>query len=382
MRHIAEEVAKDLGYDPPIDILCGTSVGAFNASMLAAWADEPRGRVARLAALWTGIRLGEILQPKTGGMYDIFRALLGRRTPLESGALFASEPIKQLLTRGIPFERIDAHLRAGLLHAVTVSTTQIATGRTFVFAQRREATPEPWQATRNVVAKPVRLRVSHALASAAVPLLFPAVKIGGRYYCDGGIRQNIPLSPARRLGAQAVIIINPRYRMKAGEDKELERAREEAFPSPLFVLGKTLNALTLDRIDNEIDRLEKVNEILAAGTRRFGPGFGDMLNEELGYPPGGGLRKLHTVHIRTSENIGALCAEYVRSPKFDVPGVLGRVMQQLADGEAAREADLLSYLCLDGEFLGQLIELGCRDARQHHDSLCNLFESVRLAGPH
>jgi NTE family protein len=380
LEHIVEHVSKELGYDVPLDILCGTSVGAINACTMAAYADEPRGRVARMASVWSALKIDQLLVARTGGTYGLFRALLGRRVPaLEQGSVFEAEPLAHILGNAIPFERIDGHLRSGRISAVTVSATQIATGRAVVFIQRRRAREDLWDETHNIVPRPVRMRLVHALASAAVPLMFPAVKIDGRFYCDGGIRQNIPLSPARRLGAQAMVVINPRYRPKKVE-ANLELQREEAFPSALFLLGKTLNAMMLARIDNDLDRLHKINSLIDAGTRRWGPGFIHELNEELGHEPGNGLRRLDTVHIRASANIGAMCADYVRSKHFTAPGMLGRVMRQLAEGEATREADLLSYLLFDGRFARDLIDLGRQDGRAHHDQLCQLFEAVRAAG--
>jgi NTE family protein len=212
--------------------------------------------------------------------------------------------------------------------------------------------------------------------------MFPAVRIDGRYYCDGGLRQNIPLSPARRLGATHMVVINPKHRKSRDTgDKGLGAQREEMFPSPLFLLGKTMNALLLDRIDNELDRLEKINEILDAGVRRYGDEFLPGLNEELGYSSGKGLRRVASVYIHASENIGRLSAEYVRSPKFSFPGMLGRVMRRLAEGEATREADLLAYLLFDGQFAAQLVDLGRQDARRHHTDLCELFEAVLSGQP-
>jgi NTE family protein len=379
LDHIVEQVSKDLGFDVPLDILSGTSVGAINVCCLAGWADEPRGRVARLVSVWTNLRISEMVRPAASGVFDALRGLLGRTVPIgEANALFDAAPLAQLIRQTVPFERIDKHLRSGRIHAVTCSTTQIATGRTVVFVQRRDNHAPLWQPTSNVMPRAVRLRLAHALASAAVPALFPAVSIDGRYYCDGGLRQNIPLSPARRLGAEGLVVVNPKYRGRPGSEPELERARETTFPSPLFLLGKSLNALMLDRIDNDIDRLEKINEILDAGTRRFGAGFTDALNEELGYAAGRGLARLSVVHIRASENIGEISADYVRSPAFHLPGLLGRVMKRLAEGGPVREADLLSYLLLDGEFAGRLIELGRADARAHHEELCALFESLRV----
>ncbi len=391
LEHIVENVSRDLGFDVPLDILCGTSVGAMNVCCIGAFSDEPRARVARLASIWTGLRIREVLRPVAAGMIDAVRGLFGSGHPLfgtpapgRATSLFDPRPLESLLRSAIPFERIDAQLRAGRISAVTVSATQVATGRTVVFVQRPRATTPLWSETPAVIPRAVRLRPIHTLASAAVPLMFPAVRIDGRYYCDGGLRQNIPVSPARRLGATHLIIVNPKQRPAghASDDlsldpkqRRIEHEREEAFPGPLFLLGKTLNALLLDRIENEIDRFEKINAILEAGSRRYGPSFVDALNSEMGYPAGKGLCRLHSVHIRSSENIGQISSEYVRSGHFHVPGMLGSIMKRLADADATREADLLSYVLFDGEFAGRLVEIGRADAARHHDELCRLFSA-------
>lgn len=374
LEHVVENVSRELGRDVPLDVFCGTSVGAINSVCMAAFADEPKGRVARLRSVWTGLRIGEVLRPMAGGVVDFARGLLGKNA-VQTTSLFDPTPLGTLIRGSVPFERIDSHLRAGRIHAVTASATQVGTGRTVVFVQRKDARVAPWEDTIHVAPRSVRLRAAHLLASAAVPVVFPAVSLDGRYYCDGGLRQNIPLSPARRLGATHLLVINPKHRRDDTSVTEAA-AREDAFPNLLFLLGKALNALLLDRIDNEIDRLEKVNAILEAGRRRYGPDFAEELSDELGYPPRQGLRVLKTVHIRSSENIGRMCTEYVRRPDFEVPGMLGRVMKRVAEGDASKEADFLSYVLFDGDFAAQLIELGRQDARACHDELCALFEPV------
>ncbi len=377
LDHIVEHVSNDLGYDVPLDILSGTSVGAANVAALAAWADEPRARVGRLVAEWTGLRISEVVRPTTSSVLDTLRNVIGRTfTTRDAAALFDPRPLELLLRRVIDFPRIDLNLRAGRLQAVTVSATQIATGRIVVFVQRRRARPAPWPATVNVAPRAVRLRMAHVLASAALPVMFPPVQVDGRYYCDGGLRQNIPLSPARRLGAQALIVINPKHHAPTTRQPPVTLRTAEDFPNPLFLLGKALNAMLLDRVDNEIDRLEKINTILSAGERRFGPTFLAELNDELGRTEGRGLVNLRTVHIRPQDDIGQLSAEYVRSSSFEAPGVLGRVMKRLAGGEGPPDADLLSYVLFDGEFAGRLIELGRADGRRYHDELCALFSST------
>src|SRR6202012_3500397 len=97
------------------------------------------------------------------------------------------------------------------LAAMSISTTHVASGRTVVFVQRRDGGLPRWGSDPTMIAHAASIRAEHVLASAAVPFLFPAVEIDGEFYCDGGLRQNGPLSPARSLGADGVIVVKPRY---------------------------------------------------------------------------------------------------------------------------------------------------------------------------
>ncbi len=397
VQHIVEEVARDLGRDVPLDILCGTSVGALNVCALAAFADEPRARVARLADVWTGLHISELVKVDLHGLLAMGRGLLrsssSPATPVPESALLESKGLERILSAAIPFERIDEHLARGLISAVTVSTTHVRTGRTVVFVQRAEPGLPPWSHDPTITPRATALRLQHAMASAAIPMLFRAIRIDGEYHCDGGLRQNVPLSPARRLGAGGLIVVNPRFVGEgagegagagagegAGEPRTAaeDRPGDEGFPGPLFMLGKTLNALLLDRIDTDLARLESINKILTAGQRRYGASFIQELNQELRHPAGREMRPLQTLLIRASRDIGKLCAEYVRLPSFHlrVGGALGRIMRRLSEGDEAREADLLSYLLFDGEFARILIEIGRADARARHEELCAFFDSL------
>jgi NTE family protein len=202
--------------------------------------------------------------------------------PAREGGLLDPRGIEAVVAKSIPFEHIDANLASGLLDALTVSTTHVQSGRTVVFVQTKTGTLPPWSHDPTVEPRAAKIRAQHALASAAIPILFRSVRIDHEFHCDGGLRQNIPLSPARRLGADALLIINPRF-VPTQPLYEGTPAAEERFPGPLFLLGKTLNALLLDRIDTDLARLESVNKILDAGTRAYGPTFVDSLNKELGH---------------------------------------------------------------------------------------------------
>ena len=378
VRYVLEDVARALGRDVPIDVISGTSAGSINALMLAAHADRPALRGVLLAKQWTDLQMDDVVRPSPGGILPIIGRMFGRSS--RAGALdarragmFDPSGIERIVRDAVPPGAIAEHMRAGRLAAMSISTTHVASGRTVVFVQRREGGTPRWGSDRTMVARAVQLEAKHALASAAVPLLFPAVEIDGQFYCDGGLRQNVPLSPARRLGADGLVVINPRYIREETPTAAMAQERERLYPDPLFVVGKAMNALLLDRIENDIRRLQKLNAVLEAGTHRFGAGFLSALNEELGRGGESALRPLDVVYVRASADIGVLAAEYVRSERFAtrVHGLIGRFMRRVAEGE--QEADFLSYVLFDGEFAGRLIEIGRSDARARHEELVTFF---------
>jgi NTE family protein len=224
-----------------------------------------------------------------------------------------------------------------------------------------------------------RLGPEHARASAAIPFLFRPVNIDGRLYCDGALRQSVPLSPALHLGADRLVVVSTQHH--GDPPAATGRDRETAAGSPVYLLGKTANALTQDRIDDDLQRLETINDLLAAGEDAFGHDFVIRLNQALAeraarraLPP----RQVHpvrTVLIRPSESLGTLAADYVRSRTFRTRnrGTVGRIFAQLGEWDSHQEADLLSYFLFDGRFADTLMRLGRADAQKQAGALAALF---------
>ena len=94
-----------------------------------------------------------------------------------------------------------------MLRALTVSCTEVSTGRTVVFMQVSPDLTIPGAAPPRTLFRADRIGPHHALASAAIPLLFPPVRIDGELHLDGGLRQNTPIAPALRLGATHIFAI-------------------------------------------------------------------------------------------------------------------------------------------------------------------------------
>ena len=379
VQFVVEDLPKVLGHEVDVHILCGTSVGALNACALAAYAHLGPARATRLKEIWSGLDVQQLVRVDTRGITELASRLLGRKakTSRRGGGIMDPSGIEQLVEREIPFPRIRENLRAGRLEALTVSTTDVASGRTVVFVERREGGLPSWSLDPTIEPRAVTITAEHALASAAIPMIFRTVPIGGEYFCDGGLRQNVPLSPARRLGADGVLVINPRYVLASTETT----GHVEPAPGPFFVLGKALNALLLDRIDTDLQRLESINRILDAGVRSYGPEFVPTINEAMGHPPGRQMRPLHAMLVRATEDIGRIAAEIVRSPTFAARAGrgVGRLMHALADRDDFEQADLLSYLLFDGPFARRLIDLGYRDAKARQEELVRFFEKLKGA---
>jgi NTE family protein len=377
VHYVTHEISRELGRDAPLDVLCGTSAGAINVCSLAAFAHEPMRRTDWLANRWRSLQLEEVLCLDTRELVNLATRIVGCRSTAGSvreghGGIISAAGLRRILGDAIPFERIGPHLWAGRISAVSVSTTHIGSGKTIVFLQQRGRNLQDWGRDTTVEPHVVRLRLEHALASAAIPLLFPAVAIDGHLYCDGALRQNVPLSPARRLGADALLVVSPHSDITQPVESRLEAAREGAFSGPAFLMGKTLNALLLDRLDGDVDRLNRINRILDAGCREYGPTFIDALNRQLGRGELESLRPLNTLVVRPSEDIGLLAGRFLGSPKFRKSSTLTRlIFHRLAD--SLPEADLASYLLFDGQFASELIELGRADARARHGELVALL---------
>jgi NTE family protein len=170
-------------------------------------------------------------------------------------------------------------------------------------------------------------------------------------------------------------VVALRQHPRQASEATLSDQRIEKYASPLFLFGKVLNALLLDHLDTDLARLRLMNEIIEDGEKAFGPDFQDQLNEMSGRNIDRRLRKIHNVVIRPSADLGILAGHILgnmsetraRSP------LIRLAARNLSDEGRSPEADLLSYLLFDGEFLAPLAELGYADARTHEEDLCEFF---------
>lgn len=386
LHYILEALPDALGRQPRFDIICGTSVGAINAAWLAASIDDPAHCVRRLRHHWHSLSFPEVVRFSYRELWRIVRQyVLERRLPTSSndsphrgeGGILQTDFFDRIIRSEIPFANIEKNLADGLVDAVSVSATDIVTGRTTVFVQSADGVP-PWTRDARRIASGGPITADKVLASAAIPVLFPSVQIDGHWYCDGGLRQNTPISPALRLGADRVLVIALQRRSLEEEvappDKRPRSLNKH--PNHAYILGKVLDALLLDPLDYDLDVLERVNAILEYGEEAFGEdSFVDKLNDVIRSHRGQGYRVVSPLLIRPTRDLGEMAAHFAKAQPDNFWGSfpLRFMARRALDAEGAHESDFLSYLLFDGGFTSRLHELGYRDAQSNHDELVEFF---------
>ena len=386
LSYVLDVLPRRLGRPVRIDIATGASVGAIHACYVAATLGKS-GAGERLTKIWRSLSFESVYNL---GAVDLFRIpwrLMGfgglgdwlpaqsPQAPERMAGLLNTTALETQVLEHIPWKQLRRNIDTGRIRALAVAATEIATGRSVVFVDQRGKADPHWTGDPFIVARSARIGPFHALASASIPLVFPAVRIDRTYYCDGGLRLNTPLSPALRLGADRIFVIGLRYPVTPeNEDKRAQR-REEGYMSTVYLAGKILNAFLLDRVEYDVDRLRLFNAILESGTKVYGDGFLDEINKPILQRRNAPYRIVRNLFLHPSRDLGELADECLRhQPRSSSLRIwISRSIARYAARGAFGEADLLSYLFFDRCYADHLIELGRRDAENAADDLLSFF---------
>jgi len=389
LRFILDDLPERIGRQPHFDIVCGTSVGAIHACFVAATADQKHGRGPRLVRIWEDLHVDEVFRFSSRDLLSIPRKLLGvrqvaqqlreGRRPDRLFGLLDTGPLEQLVLESIPWAGIRRNVKSGLVDAVCIAATQLATGRAVVFCERAGTELPPSPVHDHIRMQPIRLAPVHALASAASPLLFAAVRVGSRYYADGGLRLNTPLAPAIRLGANRVLVVGLSHGIPPSVSEALAQQRTAGFGNPMFLFGKVLNALMLSPVDTDLARVHFINDIIDHGEAAYGPGFLEELNAVATSRGSRPIQRIEDMVIRPSRDLGVIAGELLASPDNDLElnAFMRFFLRASGTGKDFQEADLLSYLLFDTAYTTPLAELGYRDAELQADALARFFDDDR-----
>lgn len=353
----------------PFPIVSGTSAGAINAAALACRANDCHLAVDRLVMLWNELRTDNIYRSdalsllSTGWRWLSMLSLGWIWPELRGGrpsSLLDNSPLAELLAATLDFDRLNDNLDSGDLLAVAITATAFISGEHLTFYNARHVI-EPW--TRSLRrAVPGRIGVEHLMASSAIPFVFPAEAIlvnGKTEWCgDGSMRQLAPLSPAIHLGAKRILVIGTGHR----DDTHTEERRVDSLYPPLAqVGGQILSSIFLDGLSMDVERLERINELLAL------------------VPPervdNQSLKKVSALTITPSKPLDKIAMEFLHQMPRSVR-TLFRVLGVSSGSGTTTGGALVSYLLFEAGYTRELIRLGRSDSMDRIEEVKAFFKET------
>ncbi len=329
----------------PFPIICGTSAGSINAVALASNADNFKVGVEKVNHVWSNFEPHHVFYVDGKNLFK--RILSWAWTQLGPGkadqgpsSLLDNQPLRQLLSSHISFDKIKGSIKNGNLHAYCLTACSYNSGESTTFYDGHESI-ENWQRTHR---EGVRSDISldHLMASSAIPVVFPSVKLNSEHFGDGSMRQTSPISPALHLGAQKVLIIGLRMEKNAIKNKPRKR------PSLGDISGYVLDTLFLNSLNSDIERMERMNRTLLEGNQN---------SEE-------NLKIIEYLVINPSQDIANIAMKHY----LELPASFRTALKFLGMSKA-NSRRFISYLMFTKTFCQELIELGYQDGKRHVEEL-------------
>lgn len=350
-------------------ILTGVSAGAINTAHLANHTAPLPESADHLVESWENLTLDDVVEVESG--FSMLWGMLRRNGFSGEGedprhlrtedvrpthGLLDTTPLWNYLNQQLgavngTLTGVDENLRAGRLRAVAVITTNYATGQTVTWVQGDDF--DLWERPDRVSVH-ARLTVDHVMASTALPLVFPAVRIGDAWYGDGGIRLSAPLAPAVHLGADRILAVSNHYQRSRAE---ADQPAVTGYPPTAQIIGILMNSIFSDALDQDALTLERVNTLV----------------RELRPSRRHGMRPVKLLQIRPSVDLGRLA--------FDYEDRLPASIRFLTTGlgtDQTQSPDWLSVLLFDPTYVDRLLDIGYHDARDRHDEIAEFLRGASI----
>jgi NTE family protein len=340
----------------PFQVIVGTSAGAVAASVLAAEAHRWRRAVAGLERVWANFRSEQVFHVDSphmlrAGAHWVLALMSGGLVLAPPKSMLDNSPLRALLERHVDCAGVRRSIARGHLRAFALCATSYASGQSVAFFDGIDSIHD-WSRSQRI-GRRCEFTLDHLMASAAIPLLFPPMKIGEEYFGDGAMRQLNPLSPAIHLGADRLLIIGVRARRAAGVT--VSRV-QSSMPTPGEIFGYMLDTLFTDQIYGDLEQLERINTLVESAP--------DATRGE---------RHVETLMLAPSVDPREIAARHIG----EIPRGL-RALLRVIGGRDASGSQLASYLMFEAGYTRALIELGYRDAMEARSALLAFMSGARL----
>lgn len=322
----------------PFTMISGVSVGSMNAGMLASYAHDFSQAVERMEDMWNNLRCNQIFKASN---YHLGKSVLRNLINIiikqrQSGFLLDSTPLRELINTSINFSLINDNLSQSGLQTIEIISHSYETNQTVSFYQHYEKKFDDWSYPRHI-SRRTDINPDTIMASSALPLFFPTIKMNGLHYGDGSMGLVAPLRGALRFSMNKILILG--NRQPAHFNNPVPKHNSDI--GLAHILGSMLNGLFLDNLDRDIEMVNRMNDIarlLSLWRKRNAP-----------------WRPVETMHLRPSKDMGHIAEEQYSS----MPALLRALLNML--GARSHSGDLLSFLLFEGQYTSELVTLGYED---------------------
>ncbi|WP_392343001.1 patatin-like phospholipase family protein [uncultured Shewanella sp.] len=339
-------------HNVPFDIICGTSAGAINAISIATHASCFHLAIKKLDWVWRHFETHKVYRTS---IHQVLRHL-GRmaikglqddKVNTDAGSLLDNQPLRELLNNLIDFKRIDRNIGNDALKAISIDSSCYNNSRSYTFYQGNEHIDD-WQRARRVGIRSL-LNTEHLLASSAIPMVFPSIKLNQAYYGDGSVHQLSPLSSPIHLGASKIFVIN------LDSPHKHFPIEFEYHPKTATIAGHLLDTIFSDTLNSDLERLQRVNSTLSM----ISPQDRETLN----------LRHIDTLVIKPSQDLSRIAERFYDDMPFAI-----RTLLKLFGINRQSDSSIVSYLLFEKSYTTTLIDLGYQDAMDRIDEIKQFFD--------
>ena len=351
-------ILREMKITHPFQVLSGTSAGAINTAKLACAEQDFDKAVTDLEKLWTQIKSDQVFKTE---LMSFNKFSLGSllSAPKKFNSILDTTPLKKLIEDHCRFTNIQKNLEKGLFDSIIITTNNYNRNKAISFIQsssKENSNLSLWKESRRS-AEFAQLSSSHVMASSAIPMLFPPIYLNGEPYGDGCVRNSTPCSPAIKMGAQKLFVIGVRTQNTAESLHHVgNHSKPIAEASMIRILNTLLNAVLLDSVEQDVQRIQRINELYDEAQINHS----DFKSEK--------LKKIPALCISPSRDIG----EIARQKAHHIPRILRMTIS--AFGELDEASEILSYLLFDSDFCTTLINMGYEDALSQKKEIINFFE--------
>lgn len=350
-------------------VLLGTSAGAVNAALWAQGATAGRSLAEvghEVCEFWLNLDVSHVYRPL---VVSVVKRLPVVRWLGHFDALLDTAPLLQTARAAFKRTQLAHNLATGSVRGLGVVATSCPLdgtgGRSAVFFEGSGLTQPATDPGSSIDFVSASIDVEHVLASAAIPLAFPAVRIGEPaseqgYYCDGGVRLNAPVQPAIKFGAERVVVVSSHATTYPAKG-----LLADEMPDVIDVTAQALHAVLADGMIEDLRALKRINKLVrqarAAGLELMNHEsspprpYRDLPLVEVSPPPGKLASEASAV---LHESPAGTLAHHYRRLEY---GFLRAVVAGLGGG--AGNDELLSYLLFDRAYASRQIALGRVDGQ-------------------